>query len=273
VLLLEKIFDTGELTINYAEGPGSGRPIVMLHGMTGDWLGFRDLISRLSGLWRAYACDLRGHGKSDRGGGRYQLSDYERDVLSFLEKVTGPAVLLGHSLGALTGLLCAAHRPELALALVLLDPPVYIRNAPVETHPGVGDWFSWVNETMKAQPTFDHVVEACRLREPDADENALRTMALRVSRVDPGAVELALRGEMGDGADMEIALKSLRCPTLVLRGEWSCGACVREEDAGWMQNMAPAARIVQIPGGSHGFLWENAEATRRLIEDFLLTVT
>jgi len=272
--LAEKTFDTGELTINYATGPGpgSGRAVVLLHGMTADWLGFRDLMAQLSGSWRSYACDLRGHGKSGRGSG-YHLPDYERDVVSFLEKVTGPAVLVGHSLGALTGLLCAAHRPELALGLILLDPPVYVRNSPVQIHSGVADWFGWVYETMKASPTFDQVVKACRLREPDTDESALRTMAVRVSRVDPGAVGAALRNEMGDGTDMEIALKSLRCPTLILRGEWSNGGCVRDEDAAWMQTTLPSLHVVQIPGGSHGFLWENPDVTWHMIQDFLLALS
>ena len=268
----EKTFDTGELSINYGELPGPGRPLVMLHGMTADWLGFRDLMSRLSGRWHPYACDLRGHGKSGRSEGRYALPDYERDAISFLEEVSGPAILLGHSLGALTALLCAAHRPELALGLILLDPPVYVRNAPLETHPGVKDWFGWVYETMESRPGFERVVEACRLREPDEDEKALHIMALRVSRVDPGTVRAALRNEMGNGADMDRALTSLRCPTLILRGEWRCGACVRDEDAAWMHSLSPAASIVQLPGGNHGFLWEKADQTQRLIEDFLVTL-
>ncbi len=260
------------MTINYAEDPGPGRAIVMLHGMTGDWLGFRDLMLRLSGQWHSYACDLRGHGKSGRDEGKYNLVDYERDTLSFLEKVSGPAVLLGHSLGALTALLCAAEKTDMARGLILLDPPVYVRNAPVGIHAGVGDWFGWVHETMKDHPAQDQVMEACRLREPDADESDLQAMALRVSRVDAGTVGAALENRMGEGVDMDAALKKLRCPTLVLRGEWKYGACVRNEDAAWIQENAPAARIIQIPGGTHGFLWERREETTELIRDFLKTL-
>ncbi|MGO9412922.1 MAG: alpha/beta fold hydrolase [Spirochaetia bacterium] len=293
-LLTEKTFDTGEITLNYAEGPGGEGPaadgpaadgpgadspdaerpdaprsIVMLHGLTADWLGFRDLMSRLSGRWHSYACDLRGHGKSGRDDGRYSLVDYKRDILSFLEKISGPAVLLGHSLGALTALLCAAEKLNMVRGLILLDPPVYVRNAPVGIHSGVADWFGWVHETMKDHPTLDQVVEACRLREPDAGEDGLRAMALRVSRVDAGTVGAALEDRMGAGVDMDAALKKLRCPTLVLRGEWKYGACVRDEDAEWFHVLAPSTQVIQIRGGTHGFLWERAEETISHIQEFL----
>jgi pimeloyl-ACP methyl ester carboxylesterase len=270
--LTEKTFATGELAINYAERPGTRRAIVMLHGLTADWLGFRGLMMQLSAEWHAYACDLRGHGKSGRGA-EYGLLDYERDLLAFLEKISGPAVLLGHSLGALIALLCAAQRPDLAQGLVLLDPPVYVRNAPVATHAGASGLFRWVYETMKDRPTFDQVVEACRLREPGADEARIQATALRESRVDPGTVGAALEDRMVDGADMDAALKRLRCPALILRGEWRYGACVRDEDALWFQALAPAARVVQIAGGTHGFLWERAEETGRLIGEFLQSLT
>lgn len=270
--MTEKTFDTGEMVINYAEGPVAGPAIVMLHGMTGDWKGFHDLMSRLAGDWHVYACDLRGHGGSGRDADRYRLTDYARDGIAFLEGVAGPAVLLGHSLGALAALLCAGDRPDLARGLVLIDPPVYVRNAPVGIHGGVEDWFGWVHETVKDSPTFEQIVECCRLREPDASDEELQAMAQRISRVAPGTVGAALENRMGDGADMEGALKKLRCPALVLRGEWKCGACVRDEDAEWIHAAAPAVRIVQIPQGTHGFLWERPEETEGLIVQFLETL-
>lgn len=267
--ITESTFHAGRIAINYGEAVGTGPAIVMLHGMTGDWRGFRDLMNRLAGGWHSYACDLRGHGKSGRDEGNYRLPDYAGDIQAFLAEVCGPAVLLGHSLGALVSILAAAEKPELVRGAVLLDPPVYVRNAPLGTHPAVEDWFGWVHETMKDGPTLEQVAEASRLREPDADEKEIQALALRVSRVDPATVGAALQEMLDDGADMEAALAGLRCPTLVLRGEWRCGACVREEDAEWMRATNPALQIVQIPGGSHGFLWEKPEETAELIQGFL----
>jgi hypothetical protein len=37
VLFREATFDTGKVVLNYAEGPASGPPLVMLHGGSGRW--------------------------------------------------------------------------------------------------------------------------------------------------------------------------------------------------------------------------------------------
>ena len=63
-MLTESSFDTGEVVINYAEGPALGSPLVLLHGSTLDWQSWQHLIPPLAQTWHAYACDLRGHGKS-----------------------------------------------------------------------------------------------------------------------------------------------------------------------------------------------------------------
>lgn len=46
-MLDEKRFDTGLLTINYAEGPVNGLPIVLLHGATARWQDLNPLITEL----------------------------------------------------------------------------------------------------------------------------------------------------------------------------------------------------------------------------------
>ena len=122
-MLREKSFDTGELTLNYAEGPASGPPLLLLHGLTGWWQSFQPLIPRLTPTWQIYACDLRGHGKSGRVADRYRLTDYVQDIVTFLrQQIITPTILLGHSLGALTALGAAADLPQRVHALVLLDP-------------------------------------------------------------------------------------------------------------------------------------------------------
>jgi pimeloyl-ACP methyl ester carboxylesterase len=49
-----------------------------------------------------------------------QLADFARDQ----QGLDGPAFLVGHSLGGLLSLMCAARHPELARGVVLIDSPV-----------------------------------------------------------------------------------------------------------------------------------------------------
>jgi pimeloyl-ACP methyl ester carboxylesterase len=80
----EHAFDTGTVTINYAKGPPSGPPLVLLHGGSGRWQNYEGIIPDLAARFHLYAPDFRGHGKSGRVPGRYQLEDYANDTIAFL---------------------------------------------------------------------------------------------------------------------------------------------------------------------------------------------
>ncbi|MEE8362553.1 MAG: alpha/beta hydrolase, partial [Dehalococcoidia bacterium] len=95
-MLIEKQLDTGETTINYAEGEPSGDPIVFIHGIGGRWQAWSQEIGLVSSAWHPFAVDLRGHGKSAHTTAGYLFRDYPRDVIALLEaRVDRPAVLVG----------------------------------------------------------------------------------------------------------------------------------------------------------------------------------
>src|SRR5512140_1646619 len=103
-MLTEKSFNTGSLTINYAEGPTNGEPLVLLHGGTTRWQELNPLISELENNWHVFACDLRGHGKSDRADS-YRAIDFFPDTVTFIRNLIGfPTILVGHSAGAIAAL-------------------------------------------------------------------------------------------------------------------------------------------------------------------------
>jgi pimeloyl-ACP methyl ester carboxylesterase len=64
MMLVEKFFDTGEVVLNYAEGPDNGHPLLLLHGWTDRWQDVLPIIPTLSMKWHIYALNFRGHGKS-----------------------------------------------------------------------------------------------------------------------------------------------------------------------------------------------------------------
>lgn len=75
-MLKEKSFDTGVVEINYAEGPPSGPPLILLPGFPARWQSFLPIIPALSMRWHIYALDYRGQGKSGRVPGKYRPEDY-----------------------------------------------------------------------------------------------------------------------------------------------------------------------------------------------------
>jgi pimeloyl-ACP methyl ester carboxylesterase len=122
-MLTERSFDAGTLSLNYAEEPAAGPPLVLLHGASGCWQTFLPIIPFVGWRWHLYAPDFRGHGRSGRVGGTYRLGDFAQDTTRFLrEVVREPAVLLGFSLGAVVATQVAAESPDAVRAVVLEDP-------------------------------------------------------------------------------------------------------------------------------------------------------
>src|SRR5690242_1809355 len=120
----EAKFNTGELMLNYAEGPDAGPPLVLLHGGSARWQYFDGIIPELTARWHVFAPDLRGHGLSGRAPGRYALRDYADDIAAFLQQVSGPASLFGHSLGGMVALMAADLCPDWVNAVVVGDAPL-----------------------------------------------------------------------------------------------------------------------------------------------------
>ena len=122
-MLVEKSFDTGEVVLNYAEGPDNGPPMLFIHGTTGDWRNFLPIMPSMTMRWYVYAVDLRGHGKSGHKTGHYTLRDYTKDLKAFIKKVINrPTVLFGISMGGMLATMLAADNPEVK-TVVLGDPP------------------------------------------------------------------------------------------------------------------------------------------------------
>ncbi|SNR93448.1 alpha/beta fold hydrolase [Pseudomonas segetis] len=104
-------------------GPTDGKPVLALHGWLDNAATFARLAPKLEGL-RIVALDLAGHGLSGHrpGGVSYAIWDYVYDVLAaaeFLEWETFS--IIGHSMGAIVGVLLAGALPERIERLALID--------------------------------------------------------------------------------------------------------------------------------------------------------
>ncbi len=71
------------------------------------------------------ALDVRGHGAlaQDAAYSRVTIADLGQDVVSALDALDGPTVVVGHSMGALPALLAAGQRPVAGVVLLAPSPP------------------------------------------------------------------------------------------------------------------------------------------------------
>jgi pimeloyl-ACP methyl ester carboxylesterase len=108
----------------YRAVPAPGKPvIVMVHGVTDIGLCWTTLTWKLQNQYDCYMLDTRGHGLSDPFTSSDNADTLIKDVVDFVHtmKFEKP-ILMGHSMGAATVMRIGAEYPDLAKAIIMLDP-------------------------------------------------------------------------------------------------------------------------------------------------------
>ena len=103
-------------------GSGSVR-VVALHGWGRDRRDFRLVLEGLD----AVAVDLPGFGATPPPAAAAGAAGYAGMVAAWLEQLSAPQVLVGHSFGGRVAVVLAATRPELVAGLVLVGVPLLHR--------------------------------------------------------------------------------------------------------------------------------------------------
>jgi pimeloyl-ACP methyl ester carboxylesterase len=265
-MLVEKTFDTGVVHINYAEGPASGPPLLLLHGFTGRWQGFLPLIPLLSLRWHIYAPDHRGHGKSGHVPGRYGAEDYMSDIVAFVHSVVKePAVVFGHSLGALFALALAERSPDKVRALIVGD--ILLSHTTWAAVPTNQESWASLRDLAAREAVIPELTRLLADRpvpgteppvrygdDPGVVSTELREWARSLSQLDPDVVQLHAEGrwhELMLAFDFEAMLGAIDCPVLLLQGDPSQGGMMTDEDVEHAMSLLPEVYHVQIEGAGH----------------------
>ncbi|MDO1559261.1 alpha/beta hydrolase [Brevundimonas sp. 2R-24] len=111
-------------------GPRDRAPdLVFVHANGFNASTYRNLLATPAKTHRILAVDLRGHGRTELplpDGRLRSWRTHADDLIAFVEAACPrPPVLAGHSMGGTVSLLAASRRPDLARALVLLDPVIW----------------------------------------------------------------------------------------------------------------------------------------------------
>ena len=251
-------FDTGVVDLAYTEWSGESPPIVFLHGLTGGrviWYPRADLRSQQ----RALAYDARGHGDSGRAAS-YRWTEFGEDAVRFVEGICGePAILIGHSLGAMTALYAAAQRPDLVKGAFLIDPPLYAQY-------GLRDEKETFEQRRDlAGKPFDELV---------AGGLPANQGAATVSKLDGNAVAAVLDGTAFDGWDTDTLLRAMECPVLLEHGERGSGKGVGASAIyeGEIERATACIRqctVVEIKGSGHIPMVQQPEEFNRVASEFV----
>jgi pimeloyl-ACP methyl ester carboxylesterase len=215
---------------------GAGPPAVMLHGllvgsMTTWYFG---AAPRLARSHRTMLYDLRGHGRSARTTGGYDLATMVADLDALALGFAGdePLTLIGHSYGAAAALRFALAHPARVARLVLVEAPM-----PPFLDSEFGDFLRRAPDEMAGA-----LPDALRGVVERGGRAATRFLAqLRFL-----AVESTLLGDLAREAEHSDAeLARIACPLLAVYGARS--TCLPAGER--LQRVVPGARLVVLPGG------------------------
>ncbi|MFH8976090.1 alpha/beta fold hydrolase [Streptomyces sp. NPDC017890] len=245
--------------------------VLLLHGLMGRASHWARTARWLSARHRAVALDQRGHGRSDKPPRAYTREAYVEDLEAALEQLgLGPAVLIGHAMGALTAWQLAAKRPDLVRGLIICDMRASALGgasqhtwaewfrawpAPFATLADVRKWFGeddpWVERPNPARGDFYAEVMA---ESPDGWRPVFEPEQMLRSR----------ETWVHDAHWEELA--QVRCPALVVRGlDGELGRAEAQE----MVRVLPRGQYAEVADAGHLVHYDQPEAWRAAIEPFL----
>ena len=238
--------------IHYLAWGDAGKPgLVLVHGGAAHahWWSF--IAPHLTRDYRVVALDLSGHGDSGRRE-RYARDGFAREVLGVIEhaRFAGPPIVVGHSLGGIVTIVCAALHGEQLAGAVIVDSPV--RRPDPETQEGTrGRSF----RNPKTYPSEEEALAHFRLVPPQPCENAFvvdHVARHSLRETDAGWTWKFDKRVFPSAAPRPMAeyLKQVPCRIALFRGEWS--VVVLPETAAYMYELLERnAPLVEIPQSHH----------------------
>lgn len=248
--LTEHSFATGEVVLNYAELAGGSRPLVLIHGVVGIWQNWKAIFPLLSPDWHVYAIDMRGHGLSSHVEGRYNVDEYSRDTVRFIEgKVGQPAFLMGLSLGGLVALGTAGRRPDLVKAFVMEDPSFCYADHYEGTE--FKEWFGQTRSLVGLGLTEARLRARVARLFPDFSIEARKELAYCLSHLAPGVLDAALEGRYFTRATSAPLLRAARRPALIMQADPRSGGGLPDDEAAYALDLLPDGRVIKWPDSGH----------------------
>ncbi|MFC5427450.1 alpha/beta fold hydrolase [Paraburkholderia denitrificans] len=247
----------------YAEH-GSGDPVIFIHGLAEDHCTWHVQQQALD-QFHTFAPDLRGHGSTTSGQGNGTLAQLGIDLLAFIEEVTGPAVVVGFSLGGTIALWAAAERPDLIKRSVVLGTSSIVGRSAVQFYE---DRIAKAADTNSA--AFKDAMRADTAAGLFRAHGLLdQIVATRLAAVGDGVGYInAARAMMRLSAEpLTPRLSRVKTPVVVIGAEYD--AFCPQKAASIILDALPAAEFVAIPEAGHLMNADNpaavTEALRRAI--------
>lgn len=282
------VYDNGVRVHYYHAVPAPGKPvIVMVHGVTDNGLCWTTLTWKLQYSYDIYMLDARGHGLSDPFTPSDNGETLIKDVVGFVKAMEFERpILIGHSMGAATVMRVGAEYPDLAKAIIMLDPGLPrkdgndlppVRKAPTSTVKNAQSDPNRLSINMLGEPetlamqnnyNYEDLVKAGLRQNPKWNIVDIKYWALSKKQYHGPYSDMdwqAMNGTMRTGE----SLSKIPVPSLVLKADTSPeGRKANKEAVKGMQRV----KLVHVDGAAHNLHHDELERTVKEIRGFLLNI-
>jgi len=246
----------------YYEVAGAGQPVVLIHGLGSSTRDWEAQVPELAQAYQVITLDLRGHGRSDKPAGPYQIPMFAADLAGLLGALgVASAHVVGLSLGGCVAFQFTLDYPSMVRSLTLVNTAPGPGGAPEQFEREIARRVGIVQQMgMRAmgQALSPNLF-------PKPEQAALRaTFVERWAENDPQAYIAATRSMLN--WDVTDHLSSITCPVLVIGSDQDYSPVSAKEA---YRQLMPNARLAVIPNAHHAVPMERPEAFNPLLMQFL----
>jgi len=263
------------------EESGGGDPLLLIMGLAADsvaWMLQRDAFAA---HYRTIVFDNRGVGRSGKPAGPYSIAQMADDAAGLLDAigVERPHVA-GVSMGGMIAQELALRHPARVRSLVLgctyASPDAAVSAQFAESLQAFGATRGADGQIQVDPAALNPMAFIQRLLPLTFTPQFIMTELPKLMQMFSGALQYgfdmpAILAQVAatQAHDTSDRLGHIRVPTLVFCGD--ADQLIPASNSDLLAARIPGARLVKLPGGSHGFNFETPDAFNRQVLDFLAT--
>jgi len=237
---------------------GDGHPLVIIHGIGGDYTQLENEISQLAKEFKTIALDCRGHGKSDKPE-NYSLQDHVCDILEIMDYYEiETASLLGISMGSYIGQGVAIQAPQRIDKLILTVPKSNGLTSSVQR------LMSEHAKELEGLNLHECILALLKYMtfNPEIMKKHIDVFETKLSPTQFSSANKAL-----SNFDFRNELPKIAAKTLVISGKYD--GLNPPSEGKLCASLIPNATFVEMQYSGHAPIYEEPELYMKIIDDFL----
>ena len=266
----------------YYEQHGSGEPLLLVMGLAADSTAWMFQVPDFAARYRTIVFDNRGVGRSSKPSGPYSIHQMADDAAGLLDALDiARAHVVGVSMGGMIAQELALRHPKRVRGLVLgctyPEPDADAERQRQFSVQQLGGHITAAGATEIDLSTIDPLAFFQTLIPRVFNQSFIDTELPKLLQIFGGALQwgFSMEAILGQveavmGHKATDRLHQIGSPTLVITGD--ADLLVSPANSDVLARNIPGAKLVKIPGGSHGFNFETPDIFNRAVLDFLGSV-